>query len=259
MQTIARTASPTAPRRHTRAPATTRRAVVGLLLLTSLVAGTAHAQIWDGPVTDVELMREALYSCRNLAPSRRGTIDLTIFQQMLDLERRYGVPEEYRGMTVAKGCIESGYTPDIAGDCETPDKCKAVGMLQLWPWTTRFGVDRTDPVDSARFLLERVQIGLQGRRLRRICPNLQSPAESFRIAWLRINRGPLIAGRPRCFGTPHGLTRLRQWKKNIYRKRYEHALAQKPRPSWRRAQADGPSPVYSAAASIHPYRAVVRR
>jgi len=237
-------------------------ATATLTLLMAAALCPRPAAAWERPISDVELMREALYSCKNLAPSRRNTIDLEIFQGMLDLERRYGVPEEYRGMTIAKACIESGYTPDIAGDCPKDGECKAVGMFQLWPWTKRFGVDRTDPIDSARFLLERVRVGLEGRRLRRICPNIQSPLEAFRLAWLRINRGPLIAGRQRCHGTPHGLSRLRQWKRNIGRKRIEQARLQRQRRYRARRRARGhvkASPVYNATAAVFPYRPTLRR
>ncbi|GEM_PF-2706148 len=223
------------------------------LCLVAILASPAPAAAQSGRITDVELLREALYSCRNLAPSRRHQVDLTQLQRMLDLERATGVPEVYRGMTVAKACIESGFTAKISGDCKDGE-CKAVGMFQLWPWTTRFGVDRTDPVDSARFLLDRVQIGLEGRRLRRRCPNIQSELEAFRLAWLRINRGPLIRGRQRCHGTPHGLTRLRQWKRNIARKRAvqrrnRRRLKLKPAPRIAR---------YSATSAFGDYRPVRR-
>lgn len=218
----------------------------------STAAAPAAAQEMNPAPSDVELMREALYSCKNLSRSRRYQIDLDVFGTMLELERAHGVPEAYVGMTLAKACIESGYTPDVRGDCKKPGECKAVGMLQLWPWTVRFGVDRTDPVDSARFLLGRVKIGLQGRRLKRRCPNIQSPIEAFRIAWLRINRGPLTRGRQRCHGTPHGLKRLRQWKRNIARQRAEQRAANRRRLKRSRTHKQA----WSAAAAFGDYAAV---
>lgn len=229
---------------------------VTLSLMSFPAAASAQEIVIE--VTDAELLHEALYSCKNLARSRRHTIDLGIFWKMLELERRYDVPEAYRGMTIAKACIESGYTPDIAGDCKKPGECKAVGMLQLWPWTKRFGVDRTDPIDSARFLLHRVRVGLQGRRLKRRCPNIQSSLEAFRIAWLRINRGPLTGGRQRCHGTPHGLSRLRQWKNNILRKRAQQRRAATARIKRRRRAAANKQRAWSAVASMHEYRPVRR-
>lgn len=244
-----------ARRPHLASNLTARFVVASTVVAALLTIGlNVNAQEWARPATDAELMREALWSCKNLAPSRRNNIDLDIFAKMLQLERDYDVPVEYRGMTLAKGCIESGYTPDVHGDCKKPGECKAVGMLQLWPWTTRFGVDRTDPVDSTRFLLERVRIGLQGRRLKRRCPNVTPGSEAFRLAWLRINRGPLQNGRQRCYGVPHGLKRLRQWQRNIAKRRIEQARAHRRRVRPRTAQ----SATWSAAAAFTAYSPVRR-
>lgn len=220
-------------------------------------AAPAHGQDLYPPASDVELMRQALYACKNLARSRRHTLDLGIFGQMLELERQYGVPEQFRGMTLAKACIESGYTPDIKGDCKDPTRCKAVGMLQLWPWTLRFGVDRTDPIDSVRFMLERVRVGLEGRRLKRRCPNIRDRLEAFQIAWLRINRGPLQKGRQRCYGVPHGLSRLRQWQRNIARHREEQRRASRAR-SRRRAAEKPSNSAWTGVSALHDYRPVRR-
>ncbi len=165
------------------------------------------------PPTDAELMHQAVHACRSLSRHRRPRLDLNLFARLLELERAHGVPAEFRGMTLAKACIESGYTPRSTGDCRS-GRCQAVGIIQLWPWTQRFGVDRTDPVASVRFLLERVQAGV-GERLHRICPQVRTDRDQYQLAWLRINRGPLRHGRQRCEGTPHGLRRLRQWQRNI--------------------------------------------
>ena len=194
-----------------------RRYIVALLLTGSLVAIDGHGLTANPPFSDVELMAQALYSCRNLSKRRIKKVDLTLFQKLLDLERAHGVPEDFRGMTLAKGCIESGYTAGVRGDCKE-GQCKALGFIQLWPWSQRFGVDRTDPIASVRFLLKRVQVGLKGS-LNRRCPNVKGQLNRFRIAWLRINRGPKRHGKQRCEGMPHGLRRLYQWQRNIVRNR----------------------------------------
>lgn len=192
-----------------------RCCALSLLLLASLVASDCHGLSEEAPVSDVEIMAQALYSCRNLSKRRIKKVDLSLFQKLLDLERTHDVPMAYRGMTLAKGCIESGYTSGIRGDCKE-DQCKALGFIQLWPWSLRFGIDRTDPVASVRFLLERVQVGLKGS-LSRKCPGVKGQLNRFRIAWLRINRGPKRHGKQRCEGMPHGLRRLQQWQRNIRR------------------------------------------
>jgi hypothetical protein len=169
-------------------------------------------------ITDAELMHQAVHACRSLSRARRVDFDVSLFQRLLDLERELGVPEKFRGMTIAKACIESGYSAGSKGDCKD-GSCKAVGIIQLWPWTQRFGVDRSDPIASVRFLLERVNLGLEGGRLVRICgkKRVRTDLDAYRLAWLRINRGPLDRGVQRCDGTPHGLRRLRQWQRNIAR------------------------------------------
>ena len=199
-----------------------------LLAVFAMAAATAsskpRAAKKQAPITDTELMHQALYSCRHLAPSRRAKIDLKMFTQLLNLEREHGVPEPFHGMTLAKACIESGYKPNIRGDCKG-DNCRAVGMIQLWPWTRRFGVDRSDPYASVRFLLERVQVGL--KYLHRKCPHVKGHLNRYQLAWLRINRGPKQHGKQRCAGLPHGLRLLNKWQKNIYRARRKQPLAER--------------------------------
>ena len=102
---------------------------------------------------------------------------------------------------------------------------KALGIIQLWPWTQRFGVDRSDPIDSVRFLLDRVKVGVS--KLKGRCPQVKGEINTFVLAWLRINRGPLRHSRQRCSGTPHGLRRLRQWHRNIRRDRRMRARAER--------------------------------
>ncbi len=218
---------------------------LALLAVISLCPAPSHAAK-PAPITDVELMHQALYSCRHLAPSRRAKIDLKMFGRMLDLEREHKVPTEFRGMTLAKACIESGYKTGIRGDCRKGE-CKAIGMIQLWPWTRRFGVDRNDPYASVRFLLERVQVGL--RYLHRKCPHVKGKLPRYQLAWLRINRGPKQHGKQRCEGLPHGLRLLKKWQKKIDRARRKQLLAERreTRKAMRRLAGSGKDKVTPAA------------
>lgn len=214
----------------------TKRLGLGMATLAALlmVVPSAHAKApKEEPFTDAELMHEALYSCRHLGPKRRKTIDLEMFRKILELEREHGVPEEFRGMMLAKACIESGYKPGIKGDC-VGDDCKAVGIIQLWPWSRRFGVDREDPYASVRFLLQRVQVGL--KYLHRKCPQVKGKLEKWQLAWLRINRGPKQHGEQRCEGLPHGLKMLQMWQDNIRKDRVKQRLAE--RKAMRRAMRE---------------------
>lgn len=200
-----------------------RRAWAAAFCLAIGMTGVAHARTPATPPTDEELLHQAVHACRSVGAKHRDDVDTALLAQLLELERQNGVPEAYRGMTLAKACIESGYRAASRGDCKD-GSCRAVGMIQLWPWTEKYGVDRTDPVASVRFLLERVQAGMEGGRLRKLCgTSVRTELDAYRLAWLRINRGPLQGGVQRCAGTPKGLKRLRQWQHNIAHNRREAA------------------------------------
>jgi hypothetical protein len=222
------------------------------LVLDAASAAEARAVTLSPPATDAELMHQALHACRSLSRRRRPQVDLGLFGRLLDLERELGVPEAYRGMTIAKACIESGYSPRSRGDCKDGN-CKAVGMIQLWPWTQRFGVDRSDPVASVRFLLGRVKLGVEGDRVARICgrKRVRNELDAFRLAWLRINRGPLQHGRQRCAGTPHGLSRLRQWQRNIAKARRAEALADRRAAALAAREARRAAAARASAGALH--------
>lgn len=227
-------------------------AILALLVTTQWVGGEALAgprSAEKTPVTDVELIHQALYSCRHLSSKRRTKIDLNMFRQMLQLEREHGVPQAFSGMTLAKACIESGYTATIRGDCKG-ENCKAIGIIQLWPWTRKFGVDRSDPYASVRFLLERVQVGL--KYLHRKCPKVKGKLDRYQLAWLRINRGPKQHGLQRCAGLPHGLRLLKKWHQNIYRIRRKQLLSERraARDAARRLAASGGPKATATAATV---------
>ena len=126
---------------------------------------------------------------------------------LLHVEELAGIPKRLRGMTLGKACIESRFNTRAIGD-----KGKAVGIFQLWPWALQFIHDRTDPIASAYVLLGRLVA--TERTLHRYCPRVR---DRWRLAWIRINRGPFWrradrAGEPRCSGTsPAGMKRLKRW------------------------------------------------
>ncbi len=192
-----------------------KQALLTLLALGLVAPGAALAEPPTPPPTDAELMHQALHRCRSVSRARREGIDRKLLQKLLDLERAHGVPEAYRGLTLAKACIESGFSASSRGDCKG-GHCRAVGMVQLWPWTERFGVNRRDPVASVRFLLKRTAIGMRDGRLEKICgQRAHGDLDAFRVAWLRINRGPLHGGRQRCEGMPKDLARLQLWHRMV--------------------------------------------
>ena len=132
-----------------------------------------------------------------------------VARELLHVEELSGIPDRLRGMTLAKACFESRFNPLAIGDGG-----KAHGIFQLWPWALQFIDDRTDPVASAYVLLGRLVTTV--RTVRRRCPNA---LDRWRVAWIRINRGPYWRrqdrlGEPRCGGTsPAGMKRLRRWRR----------------------------------------------
>lgn len=175
----------------------------------------------SAPIRDAELIDMALHHCPHLSRKRRAALDEKLLHHLLDAERGFSVPEAFRGMTLAKACIESGFNPEARGDCNREGRCRAVGIFQLWPWTTRFGIDRTDPQQAARFLLSRVELGAK-TKVRHWCRGVRRHDDRWRVAWLRVNRGPWTRDRePRCDGKPHGLRMLQRWQRQIRRERRE--------------------------------------
>lgn len=171
------------------------------------------------PILDAELIDKALHACPHLSRKRRAKLDEELLHHLLDVERGFAVPEAFRGMTLAKACIESGFNPEARGDCNREGRCRAVGIFQLWPWTTRFGIDRTNPQQAARFLLSRVELGAK-TKVRHWCRGVRKHDDRWRVAWLRVNRGPWTRDRePRCDGKPHGLRMLQRWQRQIRRER----------------------------------------
>jgi hypothetical protein len=131
-------------------------------------------------------------------------------RDLLHVEVLAGIPKHLRGMVLAKAAHESRFNPRAIGD-----NGKAVGLLQLWPWARQFIHDRTDPVASAHVFLGRLVT--TERTVHRYCPKVR---DRWKLAWIRINRGPFWrrpdrAGEPRCSGTsPKGMKVLRRWRRD---------------------------------------------
>mgnify|MGYP003626796626 CR=1 FL=1 len=139
----------------------------------------------------------------------RCGVDPYLGARFLEIETLAAIPERLRGMTLAKACMETRGNPNAIGDGG-----KAVGIVQLWPWAEQFIHDRTDPVASIHVLLGRLVT--TERTVHRYCPGVR---DRWRLAWIRINRGPFWRrpdrkGEARCSGTsPAGLKVLRRWRR----------------------------------------------
>jgi hypothetical protein len=135
--------------------------------------------------------------------------DEDLARELLHVEVLANIPARLRGMVLAKASHESRFNPRAIGD-----NGKAVGLLQLWPWAMQFIHDRTDPVASAHVFLGRLVT--TERTVHRYCPKVR---DRWKLAWIRINRGPFWrrpdrAGEARCSGTsPKGMKVLKRWRR----------------------------------------------
>ena len=143
-------------------------------------------------------------------------VDPWLGVELLHVETLSGLTQ-HRGMLIAKACHESRGGAHVLGDWRVvrgKRVAKAVGLLQLWPWAERTIRDRLDPIASAHVFLGAILSSV--RRSRIFCPRVR---DRFRLAWIRVNRGPVwrradLKGQPRCHGThPAGLKLLRRWKR----------------------------------------------
>jgi hypothetical protein len=152
---------------------------------------------------------------------------------MLYEETLAGVPDELRGITLAKACRESRFNIHAEGDCWT-GTCKAYGLLQFWPWAEKDkynplgGIDRADPKAQVRTWLGlsvRQMLDLTrwtngptvAAKVRRYCPrqwgNLQT---RWLVAMVRVNRRPRDSeGHHRCNERPKAWELLKKWKRGI--------------------------------------------
>jgi hypothetical protein len=137
----------------------------------------------------------------------RCGVDPYLGARFLEIEALADLPPRLRGMTLAKACYESRGNTEAVGD-----NGKAIGIIQLWPWAEQFIHDRTDPIASIHVFLGRLVT--TERTVHRYCPGVR---DRWKLAWIRINRGPYWRradrkGEARCSGTsPAGMKRLRRW------------------------------------------------
>ena len=148
-----------------------------------------------------------------------------------ELEQEFDVPEEFRGLLLAKAWRESRYNPNAEGDWHVYDmttkklvKCKrgqpgcvpmAVGCIQMWPWSEKRGLDRRDCVAAARFYLAHIRRTMP--KVTKLC-RTKTDRAAWLVAQIRINRGPKYRGGPwkgmtRCAGTPPKSIRIiKRWR-----------------------------------------------
>jgi len=200
--------------------------LVSALLAVTIVAGspspTVYYEIKEQPITYEELIEEATYDCRW---RKWSDVDAELLWSLVEIEKKFNVPAELRGMLLAAACMESGYNPLALGDYRKRGKkkiAKAVGILQLWPWFENkkrgYGIDRKDPIQAAGAWM--THIFKQIPKVKKRC-GFKNEVRVWKAAWVTAVRAPKDGGR--CYERVNHLKVLNRWHKNIKRVR-ERAL-----------------------------------
>tara|TARA_R110000824_G_scaffold5670_11_gene26148 strand:+ start:7116 stop:7754 length:639 start_codon:yes stop_codon:yes gene_type:complete len=196
--------------------------IITLLAATTLIAGTGdyavHYEMRELPMSYEELVEEATFAC----PYRKWQdVDEKLLWKLVDIEKKYNVPDDMRGMILAAACMESGYNPTAKGDYRKGKKkrvAKAVGILQLWPWYERatkrggYAIDRKDPAQAAEAWIS--HIVKQIPKVKNKC-GFKNETRIWMAAWAYGVRYPKPEGR--CYDRVRHLKVLKKWHKNIKR------------------------------------------
>ena len=196
------------------------KAFLIILSLVFLIDQSAMAASSKGytPITDDEIKHVAIFHCKNVSAENVNT---QLIANIIEIEKKYEVPDKLRGMLLASACMESGYNPNAEGDhrFHHQRRPKAIGLFQMWPWweSTRwgYGIDRRSPLQSAEAYILHIK-----RQLKKIrtC-NFRSTKKRWIAAWVRAIRAPKPGGR--CNEKPNHLRLLKRWHKRIFSDRQQ--------------------------------------
>ena len=186
--------------------------MINLLILGILSLNVDDPFVWKKTITTY------VDSCRSVAKEDKAKASMKA-AVMLSVELREGIPKEMLGMSIAAACRESGFDSQAKGDHKfsKSGKPKAIGVLQLWPWVEKYGVDRTSLVSSTSFWLNHI-IRTRKKTLKFCRP--RSNMLSWRQAWVAAVRAPKKSGRCREVS--------KHWKhflrlRKLYKNNYERA------------------------------------
>ena len=162
------------------------------------------------PAPKLDLPKIAVESCKRVSEKKRAAA-LEVARKMYAVEKKFDVPKELRGMSLAAACLESGFNPSAEGDKTKKGRPRAIGVLQLWPWWVKYyGTNRLDPVSSTNSWMKHIVKQLPS--VRRRC----KPRTKRRLwiqAWVHAIRYPKKSGR--CREKPLHLKQLRKIKRAL--------------------------------------------
>ncbi len=171
-----------------------------------LTVASSFASPFDVSLKERLIIEEAL-TCKN---QRGRNTDPMFLLELLRMEKRAGIPESVRGMSLAAACCESGFNPNAKGDHKFSKrgKPKAIGLFQQWSWVERhYGIDRTNPYQAAEAWL--FHIVRQIPKTKKKCR--WSGERLWVTAWVRAVRAPDPGGR--CYQRPRHYRLLKKWRK----------------------------------------------
>jgi hypothetical protein len=181
-----------------------------------------HAPPSEDDIFYEEVIFEALTDCKNFATTDEKRIQNTekMLWKIVEIERRFHVPDSLRGMLLSAACAESGYNPLAKGDWITRmhrgrkrKTARAHGLYQMWPWWIRaYKINRTDPIQTSDAFMKHIE-----KQLKRIKCKFRSPRRRWIAAWVTAIRAPKRGGR--CHEKPKHLRILKKWHKSIKRAR----------------------------------------
>ena len=139
-----------------------------------------------------------------------------IISEIIEIEKKYNLPDSMKGLAVAAACQESRFNPKARGDRKFSknNRPKAVGLYQMWPWWERskygYGIDREDVQQSTHAFLK--HIARQVPKVKKTC-RFRTEERIWIAAWVHAIRAPKKGGR--CNQKPKHLRVLRKWQRKI--------------------------------------------
>jgi hypothetical protein len=171
----------------------------------------------DAPITYGEIKLQAIFNCKNRDPSK---VNIGIIDKLIQVEKKFNVPSEMRGMVLAAACMESGYNPFAKGDHKFSKNKKtpmAIGILQQWKvYEKAYGTNRTDPESAAMGWMQHIVRQLP--KVKKRC-KFKTTKRVWIAAWVHGVRAPKDGGR--CKEVPLHYRILKKWHKQIRKERIE--------------------------------------
>jgi len=106
-------------------------------------------------ITYDEIRDEAIFNCpwaKKIDKEKEK-----IVATLIEIEKKYNLPNELRGMLLAAACHESGYEAAAQGDFRKK-RAMAIGLFQMWPWWEKaYKINRRDVTPAANAYMKHVR------------------------------------------------------------------------------------------------------